>query len=40
MCTFPDNLGGAGELLELRRWWDNIVLWGRWLGYNSNPSNS
>ena len=38
MCTFPDNLGGAGELLELRRWWDNIVLWGPKLGYNSNPS--
>ena len=24
--AFADDLGGAGELLELRHWWDNIVL--------------
>ena len=23
--AFADDLGGAGDLLELRRWWDNIV---------------
>ena len=33
-----NDLGEAGELLELRRWWDNIVLWGPKLGYNPNPS--
>ena len=40
--AFADDLGGAGELLELRRWWDNIVLWGPNynLGYNPNPSKS
>ena len=38
--AFVDDLGGAGELLELRRWWDNIVLQGPKLGYNSNPSKS
>ena len=32
--AFADDLGGAGELLELRHWWDNIVLWGLKLGYN------
>jgi len=25
--AFADDLGGAGELLELRRWWDTIVPW-------------
>lgn len=26
--AFTDYLGGAGELLELRCWWDTIVPWG------------
>ena len=38
--AFSDDLGGAGELLELRCWWDNIVLWGPKLGYNPNPLKS
>ena len=38
--AFADDLGGAGELLELRRWWDNIVLWGPKLGYNPNALKS
>ena len=36
--AFADDLGGADELLELRRWWDNIVSWGPKLGYNPNVS--
>ena len=31
--SLADDLGGAGELLELRRWWDNIVLRGPQLEY-------
>lgn len=27
--VFADDLGGADELLEPRRWWDTIVLHGR-----------
>ena len=38
--AFADDLGGAGELLELRRWWDNIVSRGPKLGYNPNTSTS
>jgi hypothetical protein len=25
-AAFADDLGGAGELWHLRRWWDNIVI--------------
>ena len=38
--AFADDLGGAGVLLELRRWWDNIVSCGPKLGYNPNASKS
>ena len=38
--AFADDLGGAGELLKLRRWWDNIVSRGPKLGYNRNTSTS
>ena len=38
--AFADDLGGAGDLLELRRWWDNIVNCGPKLGYNPNASKS
>ena len=38
--AFADDLGGAGDLLELRRWWDNIMNCGPKLGYNPNASKS
>ena len=38
--AFVDNLGGAGDLLELRRWLDNIVNFDPQLGYNPNASKS
>ena len=38
--AFVDDLGGTGDLLELRHWWDNIVNYGPKLGYNPNASKS
>ena len=38
--AFTDDLGGAGNLITLRRWWDNIVLYGPKLGYNPNAAKS
>ena len=38
--TFADDLGGAGDLLELRRCWENIVNCGPKLGYNIYASKS
>ena len=38
--AFADDLGGAGELFELRRWWDNILSCGHRLGYNPNTAKS
>ena len=38
--AFADDLGGAGDLLELRRRWENIVNCGPKLGYNPNASKS
>ena len=38
--AFADDLGGAGDLLELRRWWDNIGKCSPKLGYNPNASKS
>ena len=38
--AFADDLGGAGDLLELQRWWDNIVNCVPKLGYNPNASKS
>ena len=31
---------GAGNLITLRRWWDNIALYGPKLGYNPNAAKS
>ena len=39
-AAFADDLGGAGELWHLRRWWDNIVIVGPKLGYYPNGSKS
>ena len=38
--AFADDLGGAGDLITLRRCWDNIVLYGPKLGYNPNAAKS
>ena len=38
--AFADDLGGAGELLEVRRWWDSIVNCGPKLRYIPKPSKS
>ena len=38
--AFADDLGGAGDLITLRRWWDDIVLYGPKLGYNLNAARS
>ena len=39
-AAFADDLGGAGELWHLRRWWDNIVIVGPKLGYYPSGSKS
>lgn len=35
---FADDLGDAGDLITLPRWWDNILLFGPKLGYNPNAA--
>ena len=32
-AAFADDLSGAGKLTQLRKWWDNIVIYGPPLGY-------
>ena len=31
--AFADDLGGAGELMHLRNWWDNVVTFDPLLGF-------
>ena len=38
--AFADDLSGAGDLTNVRRWWDNIVIYGPKLGYNPNAAKS
>ena len=38
--ALADDVSGAGELLELQHWWDNIVSCGPKLGYNPSASKS
>ena len=38
--AFADDLGGAGELMHLRNWWDNVVTSAPLLGYHPNASKS
>lgn len=38
--AFADDLGGAGQLLELRCWWENIAKCGPKLGYYPNAAKS
>ena len=39
-AAFADDLGGAGKLVEVRQWWDNVRHYGPMLGYYPNPSKS
>ena len=36
--AFADDSGGAGVLMHLRNWWDNVVTFGPLLGYHPNAS--
>ena len=38
--AFADDLCGAGKLVELRSWWDNMVANGPHLGYYPRPDKS
>ena len=38
--AFADDLTGAGTLLALREWWDDIVDKGPYIGYFAKPSKS
>ena len=38
--AFADDLSGAGDLINVRRWWDNIVIYGPKLGCNPNAAKS
>ena len=38
--AFAYDLRGGGDLITLRRWWDNNVLYGPKLGYNPKATKS
>ena len=38
--AFADDLTGVGEIDELKVWWENILKFGPYLGYNVNESKS
>ena len=38
--AFADDLTGAGKLENLRKWWDLIITFGKYIGYNANPRKS
>ena len=38
--AFADDLTGAGILENLRKWWDLIITFGKYIGYNANPGKS
>ena len=38
--AFADDLTGVGTLNELEHWWENILKYGPYLGYNVNESKS
>ena len=39
-AAFADDLSGAGKLIQLRKWWDNIVIYGLPLGYFARADKS
>ena len=38
--AYADDLTGAGSIDQLKRWWDMVVYFGRFLGYNAKASKS
>ena len=38
--TFVGDLTGAGTIDSLKFWWDKIITYGPYLGYNAKPSKS
>ena len=38
--AFADDLTGAGKLENLRKWWDLINTFGKYIGYDANPGKS
>ena len=39
-AAYADDLGGAGTLLHLKSWWDNVLHYGPLIGYHPNASNT
>ena len=37
---YADDSGVAGQLVCLRRWWDDIQVQGEQYGYNTNPDKT
>lgn len=38
--AYADDLTGAGEIANLKKWWDEILVWGPKVGYNPNAIKS
>ena len=38
--AFADDLAGGGNIDQLKRWWDLIVMMGKFIGYFAKPSKS
>ena len=38
--AFADDLTGAGTIDSVKLWWDQIITYGPYLGYNAKPSKS
>ena len=39
-CAYADNLGGAGKLFELRKWWGKVEHYGPLFGYYPKATKS
>ena len=39
-AAYADDLGGAGTLLHLKSWWENVLHYGPLIGYHPNASKS
>ena len=38
--AFADDLAGGGTVDQLRKWWDQIIYLGKFIGYTAKPSKS
>ena len=38
--AYADDLVGAGTIIHLKKWWDIVVTFGRFLGYYAKPEKS